>query len=316
VNTNIKQKIQNLPVLGNILTKYVRIIKYNNVSDGLFEFYYVVSSIFNKTKGITEKKRNPQVIVSLTTIPSRINKVYLVIETLLQQSLKPDYIILWLSETEFSNKSLKNMNRYTRRLIHQKKRGLKINFCKDIRSYTKILYSLKHYPEAIVVSADDDLYYPKNWLKDLYNSYLKNPNFVHCHVAFWIRKSSSNTLLTYTQWLTPHDKFQGPSFNIFPWTGQGCLFPPGSLHSEVFNEEVFLKISPYHDDAWFKAMSILNNVPSKRVNSISKLLQHVRGSQTKTLCSTNVDLNQFDPQVEAIFKKYDLYQYLDDNFSD
>lgn len=310
MNSNIKDIVQSIPIFGNILTKYVRLVKYSDTSNRVIEFYYHVCSIYMKTIGVTTKKRTPMLIVSLTTIPSRIDHVYLVIETLLQQSVKPDYLILWLSETDFSYKSLKNLSQGTRKLIKQKKRGLKIKFCKDIRSYTKILYTLKYYPEAIVVSADDDLYYPKNWLKELYNSYDKNPDYIHCHAAFFIKKLSSNSLLPYTEWLKPHDKFQGPSKNIFPWTGQGCLFPPGSLNQEVFNENVFLTISRYHDDAWFKAMSILNDVLAKRVKPISKLLRHVRGTQSKTLCSINVEQSQFDPQVNAIFKKYDLYQYL------
>jgi len=315
MNLNIKEITQSIPILGNILTRFVRLVINSDASNRVIEYYYHVCSIYRKKIGVTIKKRTPLLIVSLTTIPSRIDSVYLVIETLLQQSMKPDYLILWLSETNFSYKSLKNLNRGTRMLINQKNRGLKIKFCKDLRSYTKILYTLKYYPEAIVVSADDDLYYPKNWLRELYDSYRKFPKYIHCHAAFFMKKLTSNSLLPYAEWLTPNDKFQGTSLNIFPWTGQGCLFPPGSLHPEVFNEKVFLKISPYHDDAWFKAMSILNNVPVKRVKQISILLRHIRDSQSKTLCSINVDQGQFDPQVNTIFKKYELYQYLDDNDS-
>ncbi|MFC1593432.1 hypothetical protein ACFL3O_00675 [Candidatus Neomarinimicrobiota bacterium] len=312
--SNTKEIVQSIPIAGNILTKFARLIKYSNVCNRVIELYYHLCSIYRKKIGVTFKKRTPQLIISLTTISSRIDHVYLVIETLLQQSVKPDYLILWLSETNFSTTSLKNHSQGTRKLLNQRKRGLKINFCKDIRSYTKILYTLKHYPDAIVVSADDDLYYPKNWLKELYNSYNKNPEYIHCHASYIIKKSSSNSLLTHNKWLKPHDNFQGPSPNIFPLTGQGCLFPPGSLHQEVFNENVFLKISPYEDDAWFKAMSILNNVPAKRVKPISKLLlRHVRGTQSKTLCSINIEQGQFDPQFNAILKKYDLIKYIDEN---
>ena len=310
-----KKIIKNIPIVGNLLTKIFWILKYRR-ENPLKELYCIICSIFIKTNGITIEKRNPLLIVSLTTIPSRIDRLYLVIETLLQQSIKPDYIILWLSESDFSEDYLKSENYATRRLLKQKNRGLKIEFCKDLRSYTKILYTLKQYPEAIVVSADDDFYYPKNWLKDLYKSYIENPDYVHCHMARSIRKSTESSLLPHYQWLAHYDKFQGPSNNIFPYTGHGCLFPPGSLHPEVFNEKVFLNISPNHDDAWFKAMTLLNGLPTKRVKQVSLHLQSVRRTQSTSLGMLNIDQGQFEPQVEAIFKKYNLYQYLDDNDPD
>lgn len=311
-----KKIIQNIPVVGNLITKIYRLLKYKLINNPLLEFYYHICSIIRKTTGVTIDKRTPLLIVSLTTIPERIDRVYLVIETLLQQSVKPDYLILWLSESDFSDEYLKSKNRATRRLLKQENRGLKIEFCKDIRSYKKIIYTLKRYPEAIVVSADDDLYFPKNWLKELYESYIENPEYVHCHMARSIKKSTENSLLPHYQWLGYFDKFQGPSKNIFPGTGAGCLFPPGSLHPEVFNEKVFLKISLYHDDAWFKAMTLLNGFQTKRVKPISTHPQSIRKTQSKSLRTVNIEQGQFEPQIEAIFKKYDLYQYLDDKDPD
>jgi len=307
-----KSKIKNIPVIGNIATKIYQLLKYRIIINPLLEYYYHVCSIIRKTTGVTIDKHNPLLIVSLTTIPTRITRVYLAIESLLQQSVKPDNIILWLSETDFNNEYLKSTNRATRKLLKQKKRGLNIEYCKDIRSYKKIIYTLKQYPDAIVVSADDDLYYHKNWLKELYDSYLKNPEYVHCHMARSIKKKTENSLLPYYQWLGYFDKFQGPSINIFPGTGAGCLFPPGSLHPEVFNENMFLKISPYNDDAWFKAMTLMNGVLIKRLKQNYKHPQSIRRTQSISLKTVNIEQGQFDPQVEAVFKKYDLYQYLDD----
>jgi hypothetical protein len=181
-----------------------------------------------------------------------------------------------------------------------------------LRSFTKIIYTLKEYPEAIVVSADDDIFFPKNSLKELYESYLKNPEYVHCHMARSIRKENDNKLLLYEQWLSHYDNFQGPSNNIFPYTGYGCLFPPNSLHMEVFNDKVFLDLCPNHDDAWFKAMTIINDVKTMRVKNISRHPHSIRGTQQKSLSNINIVGSQFDPQVEAVFNKYDLFKYLDD----
>ena len=54
--------------------------------------------------GITVERRTPQYIVSLTSFPARINTAHLAINTLLQQTFKPDRIILWLASEQFAKK--------------------------------------------------------------------------------------------------------------------------------------------------------------------------------------------------------------------
>ncbi len=41
---------------------------------------------------------------------------------------------------------------------------------------------IEKYPNAIIVTADDDLYYKKHWLKELYELYVSKPGYVHCHI--------------------------------------------------------------------------------------------------------------------------------------
>ena len=76
-----------------------------------------------KTSGITDKKRSPEVIVSLTSFPARINSVEKTIRTLLTQTLKPDRVILWLAEEQFHNKE----NDLPRQLLALKNFGLDID---------------------------------------------------------------------------------------------------------------------------------------------------------------------------------------------
>ena len=54
--------------------------------------------------GTSTNKRKPLLIVSLTSFPERINLAHITISTLLNQSLEPDKIILWLAEEQFFQK--------------------------------------------------------------------------------------------------------------------------------------------------------------------------------------------------------------------
>ena len=54
--------------------------------------------------GITNKKREFELIVSLTSYPDRMYDIHYCIYSLLKQSLKPNKIILWLGEEQFPNR--------------------------------------------------------------------------------------------------------------------------------------------------------------------------------------------------------------------
>lgn len=77
----------------------------------------------------------------------------------MQQTRKANRIILWLSENE-QNKELPMA------LQLQQARGLEVRYCKDIRSYTKLIPTLKLCPEAIIITVDDDCLYNMDVLTD------------------------------------------------------------------------------------------------------------------------------------------------------
>lgn len=73
--------------------------------------------------GVTSVKRKQKIVVSLTSYPARIDTVWLTIETLLRQSMKPDELILWLADEQFPSKDL-----LPKKLISQTKEDCKLNF--------------------------------------------------------------------------------------------------------------------------------------------------------------------------------------------
>lgn len=97
-----------------------------------------------------------ELIVSLTSYGCRVNSVALTIESIFQQTVKPNRIILWLSSDEFL--CLEDLPYSLRKL---QERGLDILFCEDIRSFKKLIPTIKLYPEADILTIDDDVLYPR-----------------------------------------------------------------------------------------------------------------------------------------------------------
>ena len=219
----------------------------------------LISCRMKNKKMLNSSEREAPVIVSLTSYKERFAELDIALYSLFNQSFKPDRIILWLSDEYTLNSLPYSVSRFV-------KNGLEIRFVKDIRSYTKIIYALKEFSGAIIVTADDDIYYPKSWLQKLYYPYLANPEDIHVHRAHRVEIGKP-----YESW-EKHVKEESARFDNFLTGVGGALYPSGCFSAEVFREDVFLKNAPYADDIWLWVMALLNNRKIRVVKNHIKTL--------------------------------------------
>ena len=147
--------------------KMERMIRYNIRHDLLIH-----EAITSKEPGITQNKLcNEEVIVSLTTYRRRLLGVSSTIESIMQGSVKPNRICLWIDE------NLKNIT-FPQTLLNQVKRGLEIYFCKDIGPHTKLVPALAKYPEASIITIDDDAIYDYDLVETLVSSHIAHPQCI------------------------------------------------------------------------------------------------------------------------------------------
>ena len=112
-----------------------------------------------------------EVIVSITSYDKRIYDAPAAIESIMQGSLKPNRIILWLGE-EMRDTVLPIA------LRRQQKRGLEICYCKDIGPYTKLIPTLRCYPQSIIITIDDDAAYAFDMVEKLVATHTKYPGSI------------------------------------------------------------------------------------------------------------------------------------------
>ena len=212
------------------------------------------------TKTAQVDKQKKLIIVSLTSHGERVKTVHQTILSLLGQTVQADKLILWLAADEF------NFEQLPRSLLTLQQYGLEIKFCQDIRSYKKLLPTLQMYPNETIITFDDDVIYPVDQIECLLYHHSKYPNAIICHRAHQIKYADNGTILPYIKWDYDVD-FLEPRKDIIAIGIGGILYPSQSLHQEVFNQEKFLKLSPYADDLWFKAMAIKNDTLIKVVDN-------------------------------------------------
>ena len=235
--------------------------------------------------GVSDEIRKPQLIVSLTSYPARINSVHITINTLLQQSLKPNKVILWLASEQFPNKE----NDLPNNLLRLKDYGLTIEWCdKDLKSYKKLIPALLKYPNDIIVTADDDVYYQKNMLESLYESYLKNPENIYVKRSVKLQIKNNNIeSISSRKYFYKH--LTEPSYFNQIMGGSGCLYPPNSLYKDCTNIDIINETIPTHDDAYFWTMAVLNKTKIQVIGGFDENLYFVDGTQNVGLINLNKD---------------------------
>lgn len=248
------------------------------------------------------RERNNRIIISLTSFPTRIGKVWIVIESILRQSHKPDMIILWLSKEQFNSKDV-----LPKRLLQQQNKGLQIRFCEDdLKSHKKYFYILKEYPEDILITVDDDIIYKSSMIEELVILHHKTPDAICCNRAQNI-KVTDGEISSYNQW--EELKYgTGADKCVFFTSGGGTLFPPRSLHYEALNFRAFKEICFYADDVWLNCMARLNNTKILKSNYYSCLLP-IMYFKNSNLNETNVKNKGNDSQIRA------TREYLIDNYN-
>ena len=198
-----------------------------------------------KKSGNGVKESDADVIISLTTIPYRLPKLHFVIRSLLNQTVSFNKIILWINEDlEFKVPNSLNKLQSDR---------FEIKFSKSNSSHRKLVETLKIYPNKNIVTCDDVLMYPNDWLERLLMEHDKHPEAIVAHMCrtFTFDK---NGLMPYRKW---RSEVLGESSDRTLAIGYGGVFyPPYSLHDDVLNESLYMKLAPKADDLWFKAMAL------------------------------------------------------------
>lgn len=204
-----------------------------------------------------ERISDTEVIVSLTTYSKRFYEVYLTIESIMQGTVKPNRIILWLAD------EMKNLP-IPVSLQRQMERGLEIGYTKDIRSFKKLIPTLKKYPESIIITIDDDVLYEYDLIENLVNAYNADPCHVHGARLRSFNLDKHGMPEDYRKWKEVHSVGVASPRNMCIGVG-GVLYPPHCFTEEVFNEAVFMGLCPHADDIWFWCMANMNGYSADKI---------------------------------------------------
>lgn len=222
------------------------------VANIFLPLYFKVTASNSKNRLRPNTQSGERLIVNLTSFPARIKHVWLVIETLLRQTTKPDMIILWLSRKQFPN----GTDDLPQSLLDLTKRGLTIRMVDaDYRSHKKYHYCLVEFPNDHIITVDDDVFYDTRLVERMQSILKKHPQAVITNKAHQMTYTEDGHLKPYTEW----NYNSHADSALFVIGAGGNLYPAHCMDEMATDIDTAMKLTPTGDDIWLNAMIRLHH---------------------------------------------------------
>ena len=185
--------------------------------------------------------------------------------------------------------------------LKDKDKRIEINKCeKKWRSCNKLLPTLKKYPEDVIITLDDDIYYPKDTVKLLVDEYKKNKDCIIAHevnpIVVLKKEKYVNFLNAYDIMLMQRE--WGKYFS------NCCLFPPHTFDgSDLYDYDKMMECTNgTHDELWFWVNSTINGVMCIGLNYVKSFAtEMLRPYDKGEYCLT--DFNNTKEKIKGYMDK-------------
>lgn len=240
--------------------------------------------------------------VNLTTTYQRLNLCRIALTSLLLQSRLPDQVNLWVSDQPYLRDKGISDSGAIKELIDSLPEATRNRVCvrwvANTGPYRKLIPMLREAgPDDLIVTADDDIFYGRDWLSGLLAAY---EDAGGKPVAARVRTKRTNFLgkkTSYLFWnLINQPKTVEDDFIVT--FGGGVVLTRAMFREQDIVDDSFLNVAPTADDLWYSKLLRLNHNEVVVVPSLLKELNFIQHNDGLT--------NHNWPKVVSLFHKIRL----------
>lgn len=200
------------------------------------------------------RRGHAEVVVCMTSYPSRIRGSWVALESLFRQTKKDFTLILVLAESQFPARRLPMI------IQALSMKGLEILWVKeDNGSFDHLWPAYQAFPGSKIISVDDDKVFPPHLVELLVRASELRPGEI-IGARGWEMRVSGSQVVFGESWIRATS--DTPSQKLFMPPGNGSLYPPGSLPEQAGDIQLMKKVCPRADDVWYWAMARLAETQS------------------------------------------------------
>ena len=244
-----------------------------------------------------------QSIVCLTSYGWRLKVVHLTIESIANGYTRPKRLILWVAKDDLHLTTDKPLRRL-------QARGLEIKPCPDFKSHKKYLPYIQSTEIADLttplVTADDDTFYPRDWLRKLEVERSTNPSTILCYRAKRLSVSDGK-ITNYEKW--PACKSTSASVLNVATGVSGILYPTELQMALKDKGTLGFELCPTADDIWLHAVASDNGIPTKQVSPQAVHFVESVSTSRDSLHKMNVKQGGNDRQILMAYSEKAIQRF-------
>lgn len=239
------------------------------------------------------------IALSLTSYGARLAIVAYAIESIARGTVRPRRMILWVSDADFHSADYPMLARLERR-------GLEILRCSDLGPHKKSHPYVTRFADdpLVLVTADDDIMYPRTWMAGLLAGYRRFPADFVGYRAKEVVVTSSGELAAYPSWPSAAVGASGP--RVFVTGGAGVVFPHPLMRAMRSAGDSFIDTCPRADDIWINVQAMRAGLRARRLGCDGFALGFPRSQGEVALHTDNVGRGGNDRQLAATLTEADL----------
>lgn len=243
-------------------------------SDGTISRWYQKckqnDDVFMASAFIDKKDYLPKPIISMTSLPNRLEHIREVLESINNQTIGPQKTIMYICKDDFNNKIPPILTEMMEIFPWFKVKLINENY----KVATKLLPALKDFPNDIIINLDDDIYYDNRLIERLLETYLSNTNSIVTVAARVVLFDSKNGLVTRFKENGGTIKISDKSLTGYQYSflsGHGTLYPPHIFdNTNVMDFDMMCKMCPTDDELWFWANALIKGVKTTIIGNYSE----------------------------------------------
>ena len=240
--------------------------------------------------------------VSLTTHGPRTALVHLAIESIARNHRRPQRFVLWLDDSA----RFRNPPAALRRL---QRRGLEIRLSRNYGPHTKYypVVQDRELSKRPLVTADDDILYPRGWLDALHDNHLRQPRLIHCYRARRVDFDDQGFTL-YNRW--PFARDTEPRLYHFATGVSGVIYPVEFLNQLARAGTGFADCCARADDVWLHLQALRGGFGVRQISEHKQHFLVVPWTRASALHRSNLVAADGetgnDAQIRASYNEADI----------
>jgi len=243
-------------------------------------------------------------IVSLTSTSSRLDVLRHTLISLLDQRVKPDRIVLCISESPYLiDKGLKELPAWLSSMVDRCE--MEIKWVENTGPYRKLMpvYKLAA-DDDWIVTCDDDVIYGPDWLFSLVQSGKDHPLAIVCGRARSPVKNPWGRRQSYLNWrLVP---LGSSGSDLLPIGIAGVLYRKPLLDHGVMISDDYKELAPKQDDLWFHLARQVAGAEVVVSLEAGKYVYPIEAPGALSKTNATLELAGWDRPLSALFDRLAL----------